>query len=175
VLIITHIHRSSCCAAAAVGLPRQSTPGKQLIRTHLSMEFPIYLHVPFQPLLLPPAPSAFFVLSLTATAAMAEHVKRLRDCVMAGKKVDMDDIHVIMDGQTVPRNALTNIMMSSAYESLNRKNASFKPQLRAQMLVLAAQVINSLTSFFRVDPGKKFYTIEAVWNALKCKDYRVRE
>ena len=30
---------------------------------------------------------------------------------------------------------------------------------------------------FRLDPKaeKKFYTIEAVWNALKCKDYRVRE
>jgi hypothetical protein len=43
---------------------------------------------------------------------MAEHVKRLRDCVIAGKKVDMDEMHVIMDGQTIPRGALTNMMMS---------------------------------------------------------------
>ena len=42
---------------------------------------------------------------------MAEHVKRLRDCVMAGKKVDMDEMNVIMDGTTVPRSALTNMLM----------------------------------------------------------------
>ncbi len=42
---------------------------------------------------------------------MAEHVKRLRDCVIAGKKVDMDEMNVIMDGTTVPRGTLTNMLM----------------------------------------------------------------
>lgn len=72
---------------------------------------------------------------------MAEHVKRLRECVLAGKKIDMDEMNVIMDGQKVPRNALTNFMISQT-------------DAKAE---------------------KKFYTVEAVWNALKCKDYRVRE
>jgi hypothetical protein len=41
---------------------------------------------------------------------MAEHVKRLRDAVIAGKKVDMDDMNVIVDGHAIPRNSLTNMM-----------------------------------------------------------------
>ncbi len=43
---------------------------------------------------------------------MAEHVKRLRECVLGGKKIDMDEMNVIMDGQKVPRSALTNFMIS---------------------------------------------------------------
>jgi hypothetical protein len=38
------------------------------------------------------------------------------------------------------------------------------------------QMSSPLTRFLRADSKaeKKFYTIEAVWNALKCQDYRAR-
>ncbi len=107
---------------------------------------------------------------------MAEHVKRLRDCVMAGKKVDMDEMNVIMDGTTVPRSALTNMLMFQyaspfALCSMCSMNGRL-PSPPCPCL----QMRSPLTRFLRSDSKaeKKFYTIEAVWNALKCQDYRTR-